>query len=51
MAMDSDDRSLVPVFHALMEGLDSLLDALDVAMRNYEDADAAAEDQLRQFED
>jgi hypothetical protein len=50
-AMDSDDRSLVPVFHTLMLGLDNLLEALNVAMRNYEEADAAAREQLGQFKD
>lgn len=50
-AMDSDERSLVPVFRALMQGLDNLLTALDVAMRNYDAADTAAREQLRQFRD
>jgi len=50
-AMDSDEHSLVPVFLALLEGLDSLREALDVAMRNYDAADEAATQRLGHLKD
>ncbi|AIJ21003.1 hypothetical protein [Amycolatopsis methanolica] len=48
-AMDSDDRSLVPVFHTLTAGLDNLRHALDVAIRNYDAADDEAARHIRRF--
>lgn len=50
-AMDSDEQSLVRVFLALLEGLDSLREALDVAIANYDAADDAAVQRLGQFKD
>ncbi|GAB3584023.1 hypothetical protein GCM10027445_59610 [Amycolatopsis endophytica] len=50
-AMDSDDQSLVPVFEALREGLESLRQALDTAVRNYDAADEAATRHLGQFKE
>ncbi|MEU0509919.1 hypothetical protein [Amycolatopsis sp. NPDC006125] len=50
-AMDSDAQSLVPVFKALLEGLDNLQQALEVAMRNYDAADEAATQYLGRFKD
>ena len=50
-AMDSDERSLFQVFLALLEGLDNLREALEVAVRNYDAADEAAVQRLGRFKD
>ncbi|MFD4255566.1 hypothetical protein ACFWQL_38050 [Amycolatopsis thermoflava] len=41
----------MPVFKALLEGLDNLQQALEVAMRNYDAADEAATQYLGRFKD
>jgi hypothetical protein len=50
-AMDSDDRSLVRVFHAAQEMLTSLGEAIDIAISKYDAADDAATEALKAFKE
>ncbi|GAB3576122.1 hypothetical protein GCM10027445_39680 [Amycolatopsis endophytica] len=45
-AMDSDDQSLVRVFHAAQEMLETLRQAIDIAISKYDASDQAATDAL-----
>jgi hypothetical protein len=50
-AMDSDDQSLVRVFYALVQNLDSLVQAIDEAVSRYDASDEDATKHLGKFKD
>lgn len=50
-AMDSDERSLVRVFLAARDMLDSLRQAIDIAISKYDASDEAAAEALNKFKD
>lgn len=50
-AMDSDERSLVRVFHAAQDMLASLREAVEIAISRYDASDEAATQVLNTFKD
>lgn len=50
-AMDSDDQSLVRVFHAAQETLETLRQAIELAISKYDASDEAATKALSTFKD
>ncbi|WP_027931624.1 hypothetical protein [Amycolatopsis thermoflava] len=50
-AMDSDDRSLVRVFRAAQDTLESLRQAIEIAISKYDASDEAAVQALTTFKD
>ncbi|GAB3498041.1 hypothetical protein [Amycolatopsis cihanbeyliensis] len=49
MALDSDERSLVPAFNSFKDGLGHAREALEIARRNYKAADEDANQKLGPF--
>jgi bacterioferritin (cytochrome b1) len=49
-ALDSDNRSLLPVFREFQQGLDDLREAIDMARKNFDESDAVTAQNLGSFE-
>ncbi|GLY68769.1 hypothetical protein [Amycolatopsis taiwanensis] len=50
-SVDSDAQSLIPVFNMLYDGLDSLREAVDTAVKNYNASDEASTKHFAPFKD